>query len=399
MRRICILFVVVAVAVAGADAQVFTLDDNPINPINPPPYPGVGMGAEDPFGVGLVPPPGFGGSPSLAVIPAIDGDILTPGVAVPVPALHMFSPNGWSVDAISTRKDRGDVVLDFSVDRLAMGMAGTGVSGEAMVNQQPGDIYRATPKLPDPGQFVNFFPPFLQGYVGALPSAGFGGGNQLLIDESQLTLTAVGLPGALVPPGVLTPPPVPGQPLKDNVDGFDWPLYDVNGDQINDKWVYFSVNPDEAVASGVSAADIFDVAPQMGSGIAGVPFAPALSMGLDRMGPNTDDIDALVLWDWNILGGPAWESPGGIVGPGGEQGIDYALFSLSPGSASLAQFGLSPSEIFFTDFSGWFATYAFSSDIGLLPDDNVDAAVPEPATLVLLMGGLPLLSRLRRKRT
>jgi len=398
MRRICLLFVVVAIAGAVADAQVFTLDDNPINPIaGPPGYPAVGMGAEDPFGAGFVPPPGFGGSPSLpAVQPigAIDGDILTPGVAAPIPTVHIFTPNGWSVDAISTGKDKGEILLDFSVDRLAIGIAGTGVSGEALMFQQPGDIYRAIPRLPDPGQFVNF-PPFagIAGYAGALPSAGFGGGNGLLVDESLLTLTAIGAPGILTPAGAPTPPPAPGQPLKDNVDGFDWSLYDVTGDGINDRWVYFSVNPDEAASTGISAADIFDVAPQAGVTIT-VPFAPALTMGLDMIGGhNSDDIDALVLWDWNHVGGPHWG------GPGGERGIDYALFSLSPGSANLMQIpGLSPSDIFFTDFSGWFATYATSADIGLLPDDNVDAAIPEPATLVLLVGGLPLLSRLRRRR-
>ena len=90
-----------------------------------------------------------------------------------------------------------------------------------------------------------------------------------------------------------------------------------------------------------------------------------------------------------------------------EPGIDFAIFSLSPGSASLLAMGgvINDSDVFFTDFTGLFAVYATAGSLGLLGDpaggfiprpyppapgmiDGLDAldivAVPEPTTLVLV---------------
>jgi len=145
----------------------------------------------------------------------------------------------------------------------------------------------------------------------------------------------------------------------------------------------------------ISAANIYDV-PGYGETSPSMPFAASASLGLDTLGLNTDNIDALVLYDLNQLGGPKRN------GPGAEAGIDYALFSLSHGSASLNNLGLSEADIFFTDFSGSFALYASAADLGLAggpglqPGDNVDALeiVPEPVTLFLFgFGGLVLLRK------
>jgi hypothetical protein len=114
------------------------------------------------------------------------------------------------------------------------------------------------------------------------------------------------------------------------------------------------------------------------------PFATALTMGLDTFGENTDSIDALIMYDNDFPGGPQWG------GPGGEPGDDYALFSLAPGSASLAQWQLDAADVFFTNFTGTFWLYAPSSSLGLsgvpggapgFTHDNVDALDPpvEPA--------------------
>jgi hypothetical protein len=120
------------------------------------------------------------------------------------------------------------------------------------------------------------------------------------------------------------------------------------------------------VFTGTSPADLFDVA--AGAVTATLtPYAPASAMGLDSFGPGTDSIDALVLFDNPLVGGP------GNGGPGAEPVTDYALFSLAPGSASLARFGLDAADVFFSDFSGAFAVYASSAVLGLAGRDSIDA--------------------------
>ncbi len=84
-------------------------------------------------------------------------------------------------------------------------------------------------------------------------------------------------------------------------------------------------------------------------------------MGLDRLGGDDarDNIDSLVVWDLGAPHGPAWN------GPGAEPGLDFALFTLSPGSQSLMALGLTPGTVFFTDFTGAFAVYCFEWDLAL----------------------------------
>jgi hypothetical protein len=91
-------------------------------------------------------------------------------------------------------------------------------------------------------------------------------------------------------------------------------------DGVPDIQVYYSVDIPTAGTIGASGADV------LGS-FGGFTFlyAPAALLGLDGGGPNTDDIDALVVSD-PPMGGYA-----PIAGGGG----DYVLFSLAPGSGSL----------------------------------------------------------------
>jgi hypothetical protein len=212
-------------------------------------------------------------------------------------------------------------------------------------------------------------PPFA-GFLAAWIPGPVAPSNTLLIDDSALGLLSGGV---VVPPGVPAPPILPGS--HDNVDAFNWQFIDTNGNGLNSDWVYFTIYPDEAAGVGVSPADIFDVAPGA-VGTVAVPYAPAFTMGLDVIGgPGSDSIDALVVYDNNILGGPNWG------GPGGEPGIDYALFSLAPGSVSLAAIGLSADDVFLTDFTGVFAVYAMAGQLGLTgvpggpvgAPDNIDS--------------------------
>ncbi len=347
----------------GVGLHSFSLDDNPAGPIGSPPGVIPGFGAENPFGI-PVPgfPPGLAPSPTLGLLPASDADVQSSG-----PVFQTPSPNGGYIASLSenTIDPFLAIRLDFSVDRLTVAQPGTLVAQQAAFGQAAGDIYRAGPVLPPPAAFAGVLGP--GPFAGFLPTPGGPPVQVMAIDEIQPGFLAGGVPVVAT-----IPAPAPATGNTDNVDGFERSVVaSPPGQFVN--WTYFSVYPDEALAVGVSSADLFDVAPGMGGTIT-VPFAPSLSMGLDAAGPGTDAIDALVMFDNNAFGGPA------NGGPGAEPGIDYALFSLAPGSASLALFGLDAGDVLFTDFTGAFAVYAQSVAIGLIPNpggpvgtDNLDA--------------------------
>ena len=405
MKRFGMICVAISMLIicsfARAGSPVFGLDDNPTMSIHPElsGYPCIGLGAEDPFALGTYGASGLAPSPSLRVVGAgsfpyfVDADILEAGQTVPLN--HLTTPNGLWISSFSdnTQVYTSSVQLDFSVDRISKGLPGTAVNNQFSLNQQPGDIFRTTRSFPSPGNFVGTLQPGA-GYSGALVSVSGSGSNTLVLDESALTLTASGTPGVLTGPSSSAMTIAHG--THDNVDSFEWNAFNTIGEDKTDTWLYFSVYPTEAQVMNISAANIYDVAPGNGETSPSRPFAASPSLGLDTLGLNTDNIDALVLYDLNQLGGPKWN------GPGAEAGIDYALFSLSHGSASLNTLGLSEADIFFTDFTGSFALYASAADLGLAggtgftPGDNVDALeiVPEPATLFLFgFGGLVLLRK------
>jgi hypothetical protein len=295
-----------------------------------------------------------------------------------VPAGQIWCPLGFYNDSLSNNtQDNGlNTRLRFSVDRLTMGLPGTAVNAQWALNQQPADVYLSTDYYFAPGVFVGFGGPL--GYGGNLFAWIFGPMlNTRVYDDSNFLLLC-GF--AVVPPNLPAPPIAPA--THDNIDQFDRQILDTNNDMVTDGWMYFTIYPDEAATWPLptSAADIFDVAPGAAGANPFMPFAPAPSMGLDMVGgPNSDSIDALIMYDHHIQGGPAWG------GPGGEFGIDYALFSLAPGSASLMQWGLDAADVFFTDFRGSFFLYAPSASLGLrsMPGgepghdgDNVDALDP-----------------------
>ncbi len=204
----CVTVCVVMAMVSGvgyAQNVVFSLDDLPVAPLTSPFYAGsVGLGAESPFGWAFGPLP-LAPSPSLPAIvgPAVDGDILSSGIPAgsTVPVMHVPYQGPAYLDAVSSNKTLVcNPHLVFSVDRIAIGLAGTAVSTEAMNNQQPGDIYRTNLTWQYPPAFAGMLPAG-GGYIGML---GIGPGvdtNHLLLDESQLTLTAGLGPGNMIPPG------------------------------------------------------------------------------------------------------------------------------------------------------------------------------------------------------
>jgi hypothetical protein len=401
---------VVCLAVSAAWGLSFSLDNNPQAPLrSSPAVPPWGLGAEDEFGV-TVPGPALAPSPSIALVPASPGGAAPGGdgtvISLGPPALF-FGPNGSWIDAFSTNKKPStlNIPIDFSVDRLTTGKAGSGLAVEAACNQQPGDIYQSTATFTNPSFFAGTLPAMGFGpFVGNLATAGSapGGSNTLVLNQSALGLTVTGVVGQLTPAGQWVKPAAAG--THDNVDAFDWATQaPTGGPPFTGRYnvhTYFAIAPDEGAIVVQSAAHIYDVQANAPGTVSGSPFATALTMGLDTFGTNTDSIDGLVMWDVNLLGGPHWG------GPGGEWGLDYALFSLAPGSASLATFNLSANDVFFTDFTNRFAVYALSTDLGMfaapgglaMAGDNIDSLeVPEPATLTLLaLGALTVLQRRRR---
>jgi prepilin-type processing-associated H-X9-DG protein len=341
---------------------VFSLDNRPkapnsIDPIAIPPGV-VGNGAEDPFGQIILPPPiRVGPSPSLNPTLLSDADILVPGIVGPL--INAARPVGTNyIDEISSNHAAihgGELRLLFSVDRASNGLPATAVRNQFDRNQQAGDIFLSNGLFPAPSTFLPLLPPDV-GFFGDLPSVGSGTTNSMLLNQSHLTLTAGAGPGNFVNSTVFAPAIAPG--THDNVDGFDISLIDTTADQIGEKELFFSVNPSQPGLNAfyISAADVYRAPP---GALPVVLFAGAATMGLDNFGINTDNVDGLDIFD---------RSPGPLGLPNGtlDPGIDYALFSLSPGSATLLNTpGLTAADIFFTDFANSFARFAKAADLGL----------------------------------
>ncbi len=295
-------------------------------------------------------PPSFSLDPAS---PSIIGnitpdDVLMPGPAVFIPGTNLglqddfFSGIFDNLESLSYGKDPIQRPLFFSVDRVAVGLPGTAVNAQA----QPGTEDAA-------GDVFTTLPPF--------------GSNQLFVDEEEWGLQ----------PGF----------LGDDLDGLEL-------DTLPSPFVYFSIDSLSATNGLGGLAD--DILISSRNGVFGT-FAAGSTFGID----DTDDLDALVLWD---------KINPGILDPG----IDMALFSLSTFSTSTFTFSgtsynpgvkgfLSPADILFTDFTGDFSLFASAPGIGLLPDDNVDALdtiiVPEPSSVagLFLVLGLGVLSN-RQKR-
>jgi len=199
------------------------------------------------------------------------------------------------------------------------------------------------------------------------------GGNTLLWDGD-----GVANPGLAAPLGLAEP--VPG---GDDVDGWDNRLGPGPA-------IFFSLDLATAPLVGFFGADVLLSPAAPAYDLAAVPYAPAPMLGLDMLGPGTDDLDALVVFDHSGA-------------PGVFDGADYILFSLTPGSPSLglgsgtpyAGFGAEDILIAVVGGGGMFLPGAA---LGLAPGDNLDAldVIPEPSVgLLMLAGGAGLYIRKR----
>ena len=337
-------FLVLLIAVVNGFGQEFSLDDHPTGPLRGPFVAPFGS-AEDEFGIMGA---SLGPSPSLQMFWLFDSDVLMPGPALSIrftpaplwpPVFPPASPSPYYVDAYSVDHTpvlppplipipHTYITLRFSVDRQSIGAPGSAVRVQAMLNQQPADIYDSNPSF-------------------AIPW------NALIWDDGFFGLwTGNGVnPAAVLCPGIQ-------MGTHDNIDAYN----EFPGPTMAGWFIFFCLHPADAITRGFSPADIMVSQPGP-LALAGAPFAFAPQMGLDNVGgPNSDSIDALVIWD--------------VVNPGVcDPFVDIALFSLAPGSPTLAAGPWDGSTIFWTNFSGppLPLVYCFGNQLDLAPGDNVDA--------------------------
>ncbi|MFK8029983.1 MAG: hypothetical protein AB8G18_07060 [Gammaproteobacteria bacterium] len=380
MRKILSLMMLMASTLIGGQtlAQSLIFDDLPTAPLVPSPFtfPGLGGGAENPWGFATFPGVPSGPSPLLTFNPMTiigDGDIHTPaggalnvlGVVGPLPFISGLS----DTTTIPIISDTFSYQIHFSVDRISTGSGGTAVAAQTVLNQQSSDIYFGGTFLMSPTSLIGNMGSLPQPFAGNLGAAvGGNPGNTLIRDEASLSIPA-DASGALLGPNVVAATIANG--THNNLDGFDYNTV-VADTGLFTTPTYITAYPDALIPFGFSIADIYD-APAGGAGACGTPYALAASMGLTQ----NDVIDALVVFDNQATGST------GCGGPGAQAGIDGVLFSLAPGSPSLRVFGLSSADMFLSDFTGKFGLYASANQLGLqtsvgsLPvqtPNNVDAA-------------------------
>ncbi len=253
-----------------------------------------------------------------------------PELEVKRPALGLTAND--NIDAFSANTSTSETLtyhLVFSADQTSLGQVGTPYAGEAANNQAASDLWRTN-------------------LTGGSPAASMAGGGCVpwvvppphVLHRNQTAFNLIQSAAA----GAAAAGPL------DNIDAVEMDGMDITGDNVHDFPAYLSLDPSSPSLVG-SGADIY-FAP------AGAPFV-AFSSPADAGLAMADDIDALVMWDRGVLG---------AVDPG----VDYALFSLAPGSPTLAAFGLSPAMIFVTHFSGTLCPFVGPGELGLQFADNVD---------------------------
>ncbi len=222
------------------------------------------------------------------------------------------------LDALSFGHDfsPGTDSVEFSVGPGSVGVAGSAVAQQAA----------CLPPEPQADEF----------------SSARSAANSLLLDGDGLSNgcpTATGL-------GLME------RPTSDNLDaiaGEPPSVVDTNGDGLLDEPVYFSLAPGSPTLAtlGRSPADILWT----------VGYQPGLYASVAQLGLQpSDDIDAVCIADH---GSQAIYEPD----------VDKVLFSLAPGSPTLAALGASPADVLAPGPK--IAIHAW--ELGLLPADNLDA--------------------------
>jgi hypothetical protein len=365
--------------------------------------PGLGGPGFGPLPVpGIVVSGGFGPPPPGLGLPAHPAAIgLPPGIPgrVEVDALS------YGMDYLVTPDAPGQ--WNFSVDEWATGIPGSPLPPNVFSEGAFGPSFEAAADVfRDLG-----LPP------GPLPPGAGPTGNTGVLDGDGLMS-----PSGFVYPGVgLVEPhfPAPGPQINgDNLDALDMDTPVFPGDTPP---VFFSLDADtfdplegmpntfSAMANGpFVGGDVLVTLP----GTLPMVYAPAPSLGLDLVGgPDSDDLDALVLWDdGDLVFTPSFDAYDWAFGLS-----DMLLFSVRRGSAVIGMpdsfFGIPIEEgdILMPPVPGGVSPFPgifiAAENLGLATArsgfapigddlDALDVLVPTPGTLAILMcGGLTLLRR------
>lgn len=372
-----------------------------------------------------------------ASVPGLNlpGNILTPvGAGVfPPPAVVVqdfllgIGPNSaglpGELDALSygtdAKLDKGTSFQHywtFSVDEFAVGRPGVPgpsvfTEGAFGAQEAAGDIYASTlnpgPMLPFPGVNTGLFD---------------GNGGFTPFPAPGLNLREP------------TNPTVGGIDSGDNLDAWDMdqqipvavagavfstPIYFSLDSQFADPLeMPLAFNTGTAVANGFVGGDVLV---SLFGGAAPTVFAPAAALGLDQLGPDHDDLDALVLWE---NGNGVYDAP---LGPysWSNGSTDMLLFSVRRGSAVIGQpdslLGLPIEEgdiLMPPSFPGGLpgifvpaealglvtvrsfgiaATFqGYGDDLDALDVQQFTVNVPEPSTCLLMLAGICGLATRRR---
>lgn len=280
-------------------------------------------------------------------------DIGGPGplLHVSAPAYGLMPADGNDAHSLGNNNPEHQPIVYFSASRNSRGMWNTQYRHQANRNQAAGDRFASN-------GWMNLSP--AQSYATGLTAnvvlwqPGLGPN---LLSANQTRFNEI----PSIPPLALNPIPDPSQ--IDDMDALELDPMDLSGDHAHDTPVFFSLAPGSPSMPPLgSPASIFVSPPGTGTFFS---WATPAMIGLQP----SDNIDALVVF--NASANLQQPMPG----------LDYALFSLSPGNS----FGASGSDVFVTCFQGISKTYFRGSAVGLLGGDNLDALDVESASA----GGLP----------
>ncbi len=316
-----------------------------------------------------------------------------------------------NIISMSTGKDTVNTDLYFSINPQSQGVVGTDAGTQATRKQVGSDIFKASYQGRNPARvngnnklFINQETMGLGSFVGPGATAdSLSGDNLSSLDMwTDAALPATSFSNLDSPilshndDGTGARPRVGGDRLGDGGNFDTYFTTDVPGPTAIYK-SEFSVDGEWAdyIQMGLIEGDIIDALalyrPSVSQGVRGHDFIDAGDLFLS---PNLIDDD----FRFDPNSGATFE---GIDWNFGFD-TDLAMFSLGLRSPTLAQYNLSPADLFISDFDGTFALAVSAESLGLQFFDDLDALdnlltqsvpIPEPASGLIVISLTGLLMR------